>query len=283
MMRPYDGRPAQPRMPSLLRSLLSDHLDPGYAAAAASGNRHGGADRWWQLLAAVLVAGVVAIALGQARTTAPGLSAARRVLADSVHSSQDRVTRLTVDRAALAAETDRIQRAELTNDATGRRLLAELDADSLSGATTAVRGPGLSIIVTDPGTSHGLTDASAQRVPGSRQVILDRDLQLLVNGLWASGAEAVSVGGVRIGPDVTIRQAGSAILVDNQPVGSPYTVRAVGPSGRMRDALETTSGLQRLWLLETAYGVGVRVSADEDVVLPAGAGRAVEFARQAEG
>jgi uncharacterized protein YlxW (UPF0749 family) len=268
-------------MPSLLRSLLSEHLDPGYAAAAAAGRTRGGAARSWEVLAAVLIAAVVGVALAQARTTAPGINAARQVLADSVRNNQDRVARLSADRSAMAVEAEQIQRRELASDATGRALLADLDTDSLSGATTAVHGPGLSIAVTDPGAGHGLTDASTRRLPGSTQVILDRDLQLLVNALWASGAEAVSVGGVRIGPDVTVRQAGSAILVDNQPVVSPYTVLAIGAPDRMPDALQATSGMQRLRLLESAYGVQVRVGVEKDVVVPAAAGRAVTFARQA--
>lgn len=281
MTRPYSGPAAQQRMPSLLRSLLSDHLDPGYAAAAGSGR--GAAPRWWQVLAALLIAGVVAAALAQARATAPGVNAARQVLAGSVRSSQERLARLSADRAVLAADAGQIQRRELAADATGRSLLAALDADSLSGATTEVRGPGMSITVTDPGAGHRLTDASAQRIPGSQQIILDRDLQLLVNALWASGAEAVSVSGVRIGPDVTVRQAGSAILVDNQPVVSPYRVLAVGPPGQMPDAFETTSGLARLRLLQTAYGVAVNVGVEGDIVLPAAAGRTVTFARRAAG
>lgn len=275
MTRPYDGPAAQPRMPSLLRSLLTDHLDPGYAAAAARPERP---DRWWRVLAALLVAAVVVVALAQSRATAPGVRAARQVLVDSVQNNQDRVTRLSADRTALADQAEQIQRRELAADATGRTLLADLDADSLSGATTAVHGPGLSVTVTDPGP----TDASAHRVAGSNQVILDRDLQFLVNALWASGAEAVSVGGVRIGPDVTVRQAGEAILVDNQPVVSPYAVLAVGSPDRMSDAFETTTALQRLRLLATAYGVQVRVNVEKDLVLPAAAGRAVTFARQGD-
>ena len=41
-------RPTLIPLPSLLRSLLSDHLDPGYAAAAKA--KAGGAKRrtWWQ-------------------------------------------------------------------------------------------------------------------------------------------------------------------------------------------------------------------------------------------
>ena len=86
----------------------------------------------------------------------------------------------------------------------------------------------------------------------------------MVNSLWVSGAEAIAVGGVRIGPNVTIRQAGGAILVDNQPISSPYDIVAVGPPHGMRDVFDRSPGLQRLRLLETSYGVGVTVSTGDD-------------------
>ncbi len=123
------------------------------------------------------------------------------------------------------------------------RLLASLDRLSLAAASTPVTGPGLSVTVTDPGVGPNLSDVSKQRVGGSQQIILDRDLQLVVNSLWASGAEAISVGGVRIGPNVTIRQAGGAILVDNNPTSSPYAVLAVGPPHAMQDVFDNSPGL----------------------------------------
>jgi uncharacterized protein YlxW (UPF0749 family) len=98
--------------------------------------------------------------------------------------------------------------------------------------------------------------------------------------LWASGAEAISVGGARIGPNVTIRQAGGAILVDNNPTGSPYTILAVGPPHAMRDVFDHSPGLQRLRLLEVSYGVGVTVNVADGLSLPAGAIRDVKFAKQ---
>ena len=121
---------------------------------------------------------------------------------------------------------------------------------------------------------------SKQRVAGSRQVILDRDLQLVVNSLWVSGAEAVAVGGVRIGPNVTIRQAGGGILVDNQPITSPYVVLAVGPPHGMHDVFDSSPALQRLRLLETSYGVGVNVSESEELTLPAVSVRDINFAKK---
>ena len=124
--------------------------------------------------------------------------------------------------------------------------------------------------MTDPGVGRDLSDVSKERIAGSRQVILDRDLQLVVNSLWASGAEAVSVGGIRIGPNVTIRQAGGAILVDNHPISSPYDILAIGPPNTMRDIFDHSPGLIRLRLLETSYGVGVTVSAGDGLTLPGG-------------
>ena len=141
-------------------------------------------------------------------------------------------------------------------------------------------GPGLTVTVTDPGVSKDLSDVSKERVEGSRQVILDRDLQLVVNSLWVSGAEAISVGGVRIGPNVTIRQAGGGILVDNQPISSPYVILAIGPPHAMQDVFDRSPGLQRLRLLETSYGVVVTVSSTDAMTVPAGSVRDVNFARE---
>jgi uncharacterized protein YlxW (UPF0749 family) len=271
-------------LPSLLRSLLSDHLDPGYSAAAeakAAGRRRTWWQAWaWQVAGATLIAVVFAAAVAQARSTAPGVRDTQHVLAGSVRSAETTTNEVTGRRNALAAEVDAERRSRLVGDERGQQLLGSLDAANFAAAATPVIGPGLTITVTDPGVSKDLSDVSKQRVQGSRQVILDRDLQLVVNSLWVSGAEAISVGGVRLGPNVTIRQAGGGILVDNQPISSPYVILAVGPPHAMQDVFERSPGLQRLRLLESSYGVGVSVSAGDGLTLPAGSVRGVNFAKQ---
>jgi len=270
-------------MPSLLRSMLSDHLDPGYAAAATERRVRGGprSNDWiWQALAALLVAVVFAAAIAQARSTAPGVNAAHQILVGSVRNAETRTSQLTARRDTLTAEFDTVARQELAVDETGRALLGRLDALDISAATTAVRGPGLAVTLTEPGVAADLTDVSKERLPGTRQVILDRDLQAAVNALWASGAEAVAVGGVRIGPGATLRQAGGAILADNRPVTSPYTIAAIGPPADLADGFGRSGALQRLRLLEAAYRVGVRVSTEEELTLPATAGREIAVASE---
>ncbi len=282
------ARPTLIPVPSLLRALLSEHLDPGYAAAAAKRSRSTtpptGQERafsWlWQALAALLIATVFAAAVAQARSVAPGVRTAQQLLVRSVRSTEAAATKLAQRRSELSTRVDDVQRLALADDAEGQRLLTRLDALSLAAASTPIIGPGLTVTVTDPGASPNLSDVSKQRVNGSRQIILDRDLQLVVNSLWASGAEAISVGGVRIGPNVTIRQAGGAILVDNNPTSSPYTILTVGPPGAMRDVFDHSPGLQRLRLLEISYGVVVTVNVADGLSLPAGSIRDVKFAKQ---
>jgi len=282
------ARPTLIPVPSLLRALLSEHLDPGYAAAAAKRSgpmaartgRERAVGWFWQALAALLIATVFAAAVAQARSVAPGVHTAQELLARSVRSTEASAAKLGQQRSALSTRVDDVQRHALADDAEGQRLLNRLDALSLAAASTPVTGPGLTVTVTDPGVSPNLSDVSKQRVSGSRQIILDRDLQLVVNSLWASGAEAISVGGVRTGPNVTIRQAGGAILVDNNPTGSPYTILAVGPPHAMRDTFDHSPGLQRLRLLEASYGVVVSVIVGDSLSLPAGSVRDVKFAKQ---
>jgi uncharacterized protein YlxW (UPF0749 family) len=282
------ARPTLIPVPSLLRALLSEHLDPGYAAAA---ERRAGPDtprsgrarvvNWlWQALAAMLVATVFAAAVAQARSVEPGVRTAQQLLARSVRSTEDAAAKLAQRRNTLSNRVDDIQRLALTDNAEGQRLLGRLDGLSLAAASTAIIGPGLTVRVTDPGASPNLSDVSKQRVNGSRQIILDRDLQLVINSLWASGAEAIAVGGVRIGPNVTIRQAGGAILVDNNPTSSPYTILAVGAPHAMRDVFDNSPGLQRLRLLELSYGVGITVDVSDGLSLPAGSIREVKYAKQ---
>ena len=276
-------------MPSLLRALLSEHLDPGYAAAAAEraqaatppGKRARAFGWVWQALAAALVATVFAAAVAQARSVAPGVRDRPAAAGDkrAVHRGHRRQVGPTA-RRARGSESTTCSGVALADDVEGQRLLNRLDALSLAAASTPVTGPGLTVTVTDPGVGPNLSDVSKQRVPGSRQIILDRDLQLVVNSLWASGAEAIAVNGARIGPNVTIRQAGGAILVDNNPTSSPYTIVAIGPPHAMQDVFDHSPGLHRLRLLEVSYGVGVNVNVGDGITMPAGAIRDVKFAKQ---
>ncbi|CAM3523377.1 DUF881 domain-containing protein [Stackebrandtia soli] len=102
---------------------------------------------------------------------------------------------------------------------------------------------------------------------GSQGRVYDRDLQLVVNTLWAYGAEAVSVDGQRITATTAIRQAGGSILVDFVPVSSPYRIEAIGPSD-LADRFDASTVADTLRSL-AQHGVSLSTEAQDALRLEA--------------
>ena len=159
-----------------------------------------------------------------------------------------------------------------------RQLLDSLDEADIAAAATGDR-PGLTVTITDPGVSKDLSDVSSNGCPAA-----SRSSWTAICSWWSTRCGSAVPRryrlAVRIGPNVTIRQAGGGILVDNQPINSPYEILALGPPHGMQDVFDRSPALQRLRLLETSYGVGVKVSAGDGLTLPAGSVRDVNFAMQ---
>jgi len=249
----------------LLESLVGDQLDPGYRAAAD--RRAAGADRpvGRSRLAAYLVAGllVVGLVLGVAAATTKGQAGdtdkARAGLRRDIQSAQAEQNRLLTNQAALAAQ---IRSAQASLGA-GSPLQTVRALEARTGLT-AVHGPGLTIIV----------DESSAGAGG----ILDRDLQLLVNGLWSAGAETITVGGVRLRTTSAIRQAGSAILVDNRPVFWPIGIEAIGDPVTLHVNFVGTLGFGRFRSLASLYGIRFDLSERPDLTMPAAPGPDLRFA-----
>jgi uncharacterized protein YlxW (UPF0749 family) len=75
------------------------------------------------------------------------------------------------------------------------------------------------------------------------QAVRDEDLALLVDGLWAAGAEAIAINGQRLTALSAIRNTGPAIHVNGRPLAPPYTVLAVGDTRTMQaNLLDSTHG-----------------------------------------
>lgn len=255
---------------TLLDDAVRDALDPAYVRAAAhrraAGEPASGRVRPWLLLPALLGAGLlVALAAHRQAVEAPVASRTRAALAADVARRSD------AD-AALARRLDELRRGNATlreqalrSSREGARLTAELRALEAAVGLSAVRGPGLAV---------RLADAAAPPTPPPGRPpeagrVLDRDLQEVVNALWASGAEAVAVGDVRLTSTTAIRTAGQTILVDFRPLTSPYTVVALGEPGRLQRGLAAAPVARRLRALRDAYRVGFTTSRLGEATLPA--------------
>ena len=118
----------------------------------------------------------------------------------------------------MSTEIDRLRTVALGDDDQAVILRGQIDRLGPVVGTVAVTGPGMLVEVDD--APAGGTDA--------RDRVLDIDLQILANGLWQAGAEAVAINGHRLSSLTAIRSAGDAITVDFRSLTRPYRVEAIG-------------------------------------------------------
>jgi uncharacterized protein YlxW (UPF0749 family) len=266
---PPTGVPPEQRFGlSWLESLGKQSLDPGYAEAADR-RRSGHAQRTsrsavlaWSVAAVVIAGVVLGVAVRSQQANASSTAKARDGVVADVTRAQQREQTLEASAAALGEQIRSRQQA-LGNEGPWQTIAA-LQAQ---GGMSAVAGPGLRVVI-DGG------DRSA----GNPAVILDRDVQVLVNGLWAAGSEAISVGGLRLRVTSAIRQAGGAILVDNKPTFWPITIEAIGDPNAMYLAFAETTGYGRFTAFADNYGIRFDVSAQQRLALPGGAEPELRYA-----
>jgi uncharacterized protein YlxW (UPF0749 family) len=132
-----------------------------------------------------------------------------------------------------------------------------------------VTGPGLKVTLADarPEADSDPVGGTAQTNAGGQ--VRDSDVQLVVNALWAAGAEAISVNGQRLGPTSTIRTAGEAILVDFWPVSSPYQVDAIGNPDVLSRHFLADPQVDALAVVSQSYGLRFEFAKEDSLSLPA--------------
>lgn len=175
----------------------------------------------------------------------------------SLVAEQDKAVH-TLRAEVSSAQRQVSRRSELDRAAaeTGSRL-------ALQAGTVALEGNGLTVSLKDsarePTTEE---DSGAFRIH-------DSDLQLVVNALFAAGAEAVAVNDSRLVATTPIRSAGDTIVVNFRPLNPPYKVSAIGAD---RKAFEDSEIARRFERWTSLFGLGFSVQ-QREVTVPAYSGR----------
>ncbi|CCK31586.1 membrane associated protein [Streptomyces davaonensis JCM 4913] len=257
---------------SLLTNVMDHSLDDGYAEAAARKKAaDGGLPKTLRAklgLAAglVLAALVVTVGAAQARVAAPVVAKEREELIDRIDQETEAADKLEDSVDKLRDDVSARQREALKE---GGGEQAEL-VGILAGAVE-VHGPGVKLVVNDAKESGGGGDGDPRETSGFSDTgrVRDRDMQRVVNGLWESGAEAISINGQRLTALSAIRAAGDAILVDNKPLVPPYTVLAVGDGERLSGRFQDSADGLYLHALQENFGIRTAISVESELRLPA--------------
>ena len=253
---------------SLLTDLFAHPIDEGYAEAA---RRRPAADdpqptEGSRKISPALIVGLLALGLLlgtaalQVRHNAGVVSAERESLVERIELATAHADTLERQLAELEQDIVGIEAGQQNSLSVGNELHDSIGVTQGVAGTRAVTGPG---VVVDIDNAEG-GDAS-----GSSASVLDLDVQQVVNGLWAAGAEAVAVNGQRVTALTAIRSANDVILVNFRPLSPPYEVSAIGDSRTLGSRFLEGPGGE--WLLAAANTAGIQfdVRSDGSLTLPA--------------
>ena len=94
------------------------------------------------------------------------------------------------------------------------------------------------------------------------------DLQIVVNGLWGAGAEAIAINGHRLSSTAAIRFAGQAIIVDFRPLARPYVITALGDPKGMPQIFEPSFAGVYLDQLTQEFQIRSSLTTSDDLTVP---------------
>jgi uncharacterized protein YlxW (UPF0749 family) len=262
---------------SLLDAVLAETVDPAYAQAAAARAAAGGTPRpRWRgrtiVALTMVVAGLlVAVTYEQAAATVQGREQVRDALIADVQRDSEVTDDLTAQLETLQTEVTSTRDELLAASAVGQRARDALARAERGAAAVAVTGPGLLVTLAnaDPTADEDpVGGGTTEQDP--RERVRDGHLQLVVNSLWAAGAEAVSINGQRLGTTTAIRFAGEAVLVDFRPVTNPYEIRAIGDPDTLSNRFIANPDVRALAVISESFGLRFEFSEEEQLTLPAG-------------
>jgi uncharacterized protein YlxW (UPF0749 family) len=164
----------------------------------------------------------------------------------------------------LRARLDQAQRAAGQRTAGERTDAAQLAELGLLAGTTPLRGSGVVVRLADS------TRVPADRAHSSAYRIQDADLQLVVNALFDSGAEAIAINDNRVATTTAIRAAGQTIVVNFRPLTPPYVVKAIGADKRQFNATVIARQFHK-WV--SLFGLGFSVHGSGTIEVPGFDGR----------
>jgi uncharacterized protein YlxW (UPF0749 family) len=256
----------------LLNYLTATALDEDYAAASARRKARdaarddeageGGTPRRPRssvpvVLAVLVVFGLLLMTAAVQTARTEGVQqTSREALVSQIQQRRQDLADVRAQAAQLDREITAIRSTYLSASDQGRALQDRLTRLGVASGTTPVQGPGLEIVV-DDGPS------------GSKSVVLDRDLQILVNGLWNAGAEAVAINGQRLTTLSAIREASEAITVNYRSLRRPYTITAIGDPDQLPARFIESDGGTWWFNLKSLYDMRFDLTSKDSVRLPA--------------
>ena len=266
------ARPVDASM-TLLREVMERPLDPSYAAAAA--HPHSRTRRGTALTLALAIAAGAAFSVSVSSIRQPQRESSQtnKHLRDEIEKRTKAVEKRADANAALSATIAKTQQNAL--GAAGAALATQAQTLGLAAGEVPAKGPGLQITLDDaPNEQDAVGSDPRADADYDLGVLFDADLQVVVNGLWAAGAESIAVNGQRLTALSAIRSAGRAILVDFRALRRPYVISAIGDPAKMQAGFAAGAAGAYVQSMRDNAHIRADIATSDKLALP-GAGQIV--------
>jgi uncharacterized protein YlxW (UPF0749 family) len=190
----------------------------------------------------------------------------RPQLAQVVEQHRDRVAAAEARIRQLEADIDSRTAALAGTDGSVKAVRDKAEAERQAAGFTALHGPGVTIKLNDAPQRAGARAADAR---ADDLVVHQSDVQAVVNALWAGGAEAMSIMGVRVLSTSAVRCVGNTLFLHGRVYSPPFTITAIGDPEAMRRALGASPGVQLFKDAVEHYQLGYQETVEKDVTVPA--------------
>jgi uncharacterized protein YlxW (UPF0749 family) len=159
-------------------------------------------------------------------------------------------------------------------------LTQEQNDENLLNGASQVSGSGI-VVDVKAGQDAGGTDQGRVTDGQQPREITDIDLQVLVQFLWANGAEAISVNSIRLGPLTTIRVAGTTVLIGLDGINPPYSIEAIGNITALENGMSAADAKEFIGNLKKV-GISVSYAANNNITLNAVGESSLIYAKSGE-
>jgi uncharacterized protein YlxW (UPF0749 family) len=214
--------------------------------------------KWWIAIVLSFSGLLFGIAVANTQRQQPILEKNREDLRATITKNIEVLNKTSENLSSINNEIAQIQTNTPGLDFHGISQSNESNLQVFSGLSS-VKGEGIEIVINDAIKTDSLETADLELAR-----VYDSDVQLLVNALWASGAESVSINKSRLTSTSAIRSAGDAILVNYRPLLPPFVISALGDND-LRDRLIKHPDYLDLQFVVKTYGLGFNVSEIKDI------------------
>jgi len=214
--------------------------------------------KWWIAIVLSFSGLLFGIAVANTQRQQPILEKNREDLRETITKNIEVLNKTSENLSSINNEIAQIQTNTPGLDFHGISQSNESNLQVFSGLSS-VKGEGIEIVINDAIKTDSLETADLELAR-----VYDSDIQLLVNALWASGAESVSINKSRLTSTIAIRSAGDAILVNYRPLLPPFVISAIGDND-LRDRLIKHPDYLDLQFVVKTYGLGFNVSEIKDI------------------